>query len=362
MAHRGIAVSIPFLLALIAGDAWANKAVEIRMSRQGFNEQYERDVDEVALASQEKAIAWLVTFLKKYKGTRQEPILLSKLGDLQQQNATILFRLTHRSTKKVDPARFNRAVQATIATLTTLISKYPGFEEIPHAYYSRGKSFEEIGLIEKATHDYLHLVRTFPDSEDTVSAYMSLAEFAIQANDHAKAISHLVQVEKHPESPHYPFALYKLAWAHYNLKETPTALSYAERNIAFYNERLPVAGQAKTGDTTLNSDSALRDNTLQDLALFFFQGYEGKVPRYALQNALPYFKKIENGAPLGRILVRFSKLLRSHGHESDLGSFKDQVISSESERQESLDILLITFEMTIGFDARNRLRRLLFKK
>ena len=73
---------------------------------------------------------------------------------------------------------------------------------------------------------------TFPELEETSPAYLSLAEFAINANNHPLAITYLKELEKRPEDPHYPFALYKLAWSYYNIKDTAHAMSYAERQIA----------------------------------------------------------------------------------------------------------------------------------
>ena len=43
-------------------------------------------------------------------------------------------------------------------------------------------------------------------------------DFAMDENNHALAVSYFEPVEKFPEDPHYPFALYRLAWSHYNLK------------------------------------------------------------------------------------------------------------------------------------------------
>ena len=316
---------------------------EVTMQKAA-NEQYERDVDQVALYSQENAIAKLTILLKKYRGTSQEPVLLSKLADLQQQRSSIIFRISHgishHSKKGLDLARYTRSMNETISTLNALIGKYPNFDEISHAYFMRGKSYEEIKNVERATKDFLHLVKEFPDSEDAIGAYMSLADFAIEAQDHPRAITYLKEVEKHPEDTHYPFALYRLAWSYYNLKNIPTTLSYAERHIAYYNAKKEKT-EAQDLDT---SDQALKENTLLDLTVFYFEGYEEKLAQYQLPEALPYFKKIESGPVLGRMIQRFAKLLRSHSHEADLIAWKDRVLLTESERPESLDVLLTVYE------------------
>ncbi len=305
---------------------------EIKLSKANATEDQERQVDQVALHSQEQAIAKLNQLFKKYTGTSKEPVFLSKLADLQQQHATILFRIahskSHRSKKTLDLAPYHKMLNQSISSLDRLIAKYPGFEEIPHAYFLRGKAYEELGKKPEAGKNYLHLVHNYPNADESTSAYMSLAEFAIEANDHARAVTFLKEVEKRPEDPHFPFALYKLAWAHYNLKKIPEALSYAERQIKFYNDR-------KSRDETSslsNSDLALKENTLLDSAVFYFEGYEEKLPQYSNDMALSYFRNLEEGPILGKMLLRYAKLLRSHSHEADLTSWKNQVLSSASDR------------------------------
>jgi TolA-binding protein len=326
----------------------SNDSSEVRVAKAGV-EQMERDVDAAALSAQDLAISRLMTLLKKYQNNpAQEPILLSKLADIQQQKAAILFRLAHgnaaRSRKAIDYTQHRKELKASIGTLDRLISRYPDFEEIPHAWFLRGKAYEESEKKDDAGKNYLHLVRTFPNAEDTTSAYMSLADFAIDANDHARAIGFLKEVEKRPEDPHYPFALYKLAWSHYNLKNIPSALSYAERQIAFYDER-----RAKSeSDFNRESDNALRENMLLDVTVFYFEGYESKEGKYAVEEAMPYFQKLEKGPVLGKMLLRFAKLLRSHSHERDLMSWKERVLADFSDSPESLDVVILTYEFALN--------------
>src|SRR4051812_30006884 len=89
----------------------ASSAIEVKVAKPG-QEDYERQVDQVARASQEKAITKLSGLLKKYRGTHQEPTLLAKLAELQQQNAAILFRISHgtanKSGKALDLTRYNQ--------------------------------------------------------------------------------------------------------------------------------------------------------------------------------------------------------------------------------------------------------------
>lgn len=319
-------------------------AVDITSSTAA--EHHERNVDEVALLSQEVAISRLLVLLKKYKNSRQEAPLLSKLAELQSQKSSILFRLSHGGTKgKAGLTAYHESLNTAINTLTTLITKYPTSPEMPLAYYTRGKSYEELEKKTQAAQDFQFLVAQFPNSEQSSPAYMSLAEFAIEAGNHQVAINYLKEIEKRPEDPHYPFALFKMAWAYYNLKDVDRALSYAEKQITYYNTIEKANGTNKAGtDDPVTSDSALKENTLLDVAVFYFDGFEKDEGKYSLENALSYFKKLENGPILGKMMFRYSKLLRSRSMEKELVAWKNLVLSKEPNRAENLDIIMITYE------------------
>ena len=114
------------------------------------------------------------------------------------------------------------------------------------------------------------------------------------------------------------------------------------------------------------SDAALKENTLLDVTVFYLDGLEADPEKYSLGHAMEYFRKLDSGSragqkdpTLGRMLVRFAKLLRSHEHEKELIAWTNQVIAEEAGRQESLEVLLITYEhqMNARKPRRARLER-----
>ena len=325
---------------------------EVRVARAENSELYEREVDEVALSSQESAIAKLLVLLKKYHGMSQEPVLLSRLADLYQQNAAIRFRiahgLAHRSKRNLDLGAYKKAMTNSIQVLTQLIDRFPAHESLSHGLYLRGKAYEEVGTKGLASTDYTRLITEFPDAEEVVPALMALAQFSIDANQHPQAIAYFLKVEKHPEEPLYPFGLYKLAWSYYNLKDVPAALTYIRKHVEYYDTRL--VGLEGEGAEGQSSEAALRESSLLDSAVFFFEGFEQGKPAYATTEALPYFRSLTKSASphLGKILNRYAKLLRSHGHEDAMVQWKDQVLAQESARPESLDVLITVYEALLN--------------
>jgi TolA-binding protein len=361
--YRKLAIVCTWVAISAVGAQAAKNTSEVSVAKAVSNEQRDREVDQVALSAQDLAISRLGTLLKKHgrSGSGQEAVLLAKLAEIQQQKASIQFRLAHgaasRGGKKLDLNAHHKTLHQSIEALDRLIARFPNFEEIPHAYFLRGKAYEDIENKAKAGQNYLYLVKNFPNAEDSTSAYMALAEFAIQANDHARAIGFLKEVEKRPEDPQYPFALYKLAWSHYNLKRIAEALAYAEKQISFYNER---AKRTETNFVTA-SDVALRENTLLDVAVFYFEGYEQKNADYTVDKAMGYFVGLaedagvdgpasasNGGSVLGKMLLRFAKLLRSHSHEADLAGWKAKVLADRSRLPESLDVVILNYEYALN--------------
>ena len=338
-----IGVFLSFLIVCSSQSAWGTEA---QMEAQ------ERSVDSAALSAQEKSEAKLVTLLAKYRHTAQESIFLQKLALLQQQEAAMRFRIAHgsahRSQSQLDLGAYKSAMRRSITTLSEVISKFPSLDGISQSYFMRGKAYEEIGDNTLAAKDYNFLTTHYPDAEEAPASFMALAEFSITANNHAQAILFLNEVEKRPETPHYPFALYKLAWSYYNLKNVPQALSYMERNIHFYSAPLDASLDQSTA-----SNEAFLENALLDSTVFFLEGYEQKLPQYQVSEALTYFRKLGNQntvatALLGKMIYRFAKLLRAHGHEADLISWKNEIIAQEYKRPEALDVILTTFENQIN--------------
>lgn len=306
-------------------------------------EAQERQVDQAAWHSQQEAITRLSALLKKHRNSAQEPQLLSRLADLHSENAAILYRIAHgnahRTGKSVDLTQYKRSLKSAVSLLNELIGRFPSVTDLPHALLERARAQEELDQKQAARTDYLRILRSHSDANEVAPAAMALAEMAIAANAHDEAVRYLGEVESRPESPYYPFALYKLAWAHQNLGHVGNALAYAERHIRYLQARKPAPSE---------SELALMENTLQDAASFYLAAYKQDPSGYTLAKALPFFKKLESGPQLGRALVRFAKLLRANGNSVGLTEWRKRMLDSEGNRPESLEITLVQFDFEVN--------------
>lgn len=326
-------------------------------------EQFDRWVDVAAISSQRTAIKKLAELHKKYKNTPREAPILFRLAQAYVQSAGISFRLehgkAHMKQRALNLAQYRAEMTKAITAVNELLKKYPDFRDAGQALYIRGKAYEEIQDKPNARRDYLKVVHDYPELPEVLPAYMSLAGFAIEDNKHQEALGYLKEVEAVPGSAYYPFALYKSAWSHYNLGNYKMALSYLERHVTFYSNRIEKALQGRDPENTLeNSELAIRENSLNDMCLFYVEAFEKGVSGMHPTKAIDYFRRFEKGPHLGAMLLRVAKILRSHGREAELLTWRQEVLENEGHRPETVDVVMTTFEFFIGHGRYHRLPEL----
>lgn len=306
-------------------------------------EQLDRTVDRVALQSQQAAIGRLKELAARYTGSAQEPQLLARLAEAWQQDAAIRFRVAHgrahRSGGAPDLSGFNKSMKSSVEILDRLVKSFPQNPDLHEAYFLRAKAYDEMQAKVQAKADYNLLVTKFPQSSYASVSHMRLAEYAIDENEYNVAVAHLEAVEKRPDDAQYPFALYKLAWSHYNLNHVGRALGYLERHVEFYRkaiEKMPVA--------SATSESALIENSLMDFVLFHYEGYEKHHAGFEPSVAWDEFHRVEKGELLGRMLSRYARLLRAGGFEEPMLAWKERSLKEEIGRPESIDVVMTVFE------------------
>ncbi len=289
-------------------------------------EKRERNVDEAALTAQHSAAGTLQKMIAKVRNQPQEADYLFKLAEIQQQSASMDFRVgMGGTTAKSAPLKsFHSELRASIATLDRLLAKYPNSSNIAKATYMRGRAHHELGAVKLASRDYRQVVSAHASAPESIPAMMALADFASQAQRPQEAIPYLKSVERKTASPYYPFALYQLAWAHYSLRQIPSAMRYAEKLIQYYHAKI----QSQQAD---RADLALLENMYKDAPVFVFSGFESGRADLRAPQALAYFKKLDagKGTGLSTMLATYAKLLRSNDHARELRAFNAAVLASE---------------------------------
>lgn len=302
--------------------------------------------DMAALSIQSKGIAKLKKLLKLYRGTRQEPDLLNRLGDLYLESSGISFRISEGTSIQHKSPLYTDALKNGVATLTELIQKYPYHGYSPIAHFKRGKAYRELGLIELAKSDYLYLVQNQPNFEYLDSALMDLADFAQDANQHPDALGYLAQIEKMPGSDFYPIALHKAAWSHFNLTQYQQAIEKLSKETEFYFAKI------ETKDSGTTAEAAFLESAFNDLALFNFEAINKKQDFATVEQALATFKKIDKtGSYFGTVVTKFAKLLKAYTLTPELEQLKNQLIKKYRDLPETAEVALLLYQY--HFEKRN---------
>ncbi len=307
-------------------------------------ENWDRKVDRAALLSQEQAIAKFQALATKYKNDPRETAILIRLIEAQEVGANMEFRIGHgENVGKAttgNPVKYLERMKKVVETCSYTIAKYPNAQEMVRVYYARGYANSELKNIPAARRDYDFLTVKYSETPWAVRANMALAEFSIGEKDYRKAISYLKRIEAKPRESAYPLALYSMAWAHFNLNDIDTAMSYIQRNVLFYRSK-----RERSEKKTLSiTERALWEHSLRDAATFYFEGVDKIKGEYTIEEALPTFHKLEEGPYLGNMIALFAKLLRSRDRSADLEVWTELSLDAESDRPEALDVVMTNFE------------------
>jgi outer membrane protein assembly factor BamD (BamD/ComL family) len=301
------------------------------------SEAHERDVDQAALISQDQAASEAGALMKQYRGTEQEPLLLFRFAEIQQQSAEMKFRIAHKGGAG-DLSRYRDSMRQSIPALDRLIQVYPRNPDMARALYLRAKAHQETANVAAARRDYLRVGREFPAAPEAIPSWMALADIASDAGQYRDVLSCLAHVQSHPESAHYPYALYKSAWAHHNLNAPGAALEASRRLVAYFQ------GRARSSDELNASDRSLLESAQLDSAVFFFEGRSRGLPGYGHEQALSAFRALSatdaSGEVLGRICARYAKLLRAQDDEAGLASWRTLIAGNQPARADAIEVVV----------------------
>lgn len=306
-----------------------------------LTEKQDRAVDQVALQSLDRAAKKLRGLIAKYHHSSQEPVFLERLAEVNREASQIAFRLAHaQRSQEREIKTYHSLIEAQIQALNELIQGYPEYPKLDRAWFLRAKAYGELNQTAESRLNYLKVVQDYKGSSDLIPSYLALSEIATQNQNHREAISYLLPIESQPQSIYYPISLYRLGWAHYNLSHIPQALAYLEKQILYFNalrDRL-------SGVDFSASDAAIRETSLMDTVAFYYDACERKLEPYSFDAALSYFRRLEDGPLLGKLALRFGKLLRAHRQDRALIEWKNRLIKEEKQLPETLDVIALVLD------------------
>lgn len=132
-------------------------------------------------------------------------------------------------------AQATEARQAALRTYARLLQDYPDFQRRDEVLFSLAFGLEEMRQFDRARQVYFELIKAYPNSRFIPHAYLSFAEYYFGQGEMENAQRFYTKVTEFPpeQNPVYGYALYKQAWAAYNVEDFRGALGQFVRTIEF---------------------------------------------------------------------------------------------------------------------------------
>jgi len=149
-----------------------------------------------------------------------EPIYQAR----QSKNANRVRELQRR--QQQTQQELDRYRQEGIRTYATLVQDHPQYARMDEVLFSLAFALEEMREYDRARRVYYRLIRDYPQSKFVPHAWLAFAEYYFNNSEMREAMQFYEKVVQFPpsENPVYGYALYKSAWALYNLDDFRGAL------------------------------------------------------------------------------------------------------------------------------------------
>ena len=268
-----------------AANSKAPKTIEeelkLKAGDEPGNEVKALKTEMLVMRSEKQALDQLVKLNARHKGTRMEPEILFRLGEIYMRRArTERFFEIHRDSNQV--ARFApelvkqasevSQVKKAVAIYLDLEARFPRFRARDVVVFNTAYAYQQVGDDKKAEEQFKKLLNQHPNSPLVPDSLLSLGEIQYGRRQFASALDLFLKIKEHPQARVYPYGLYKAAWSKYNLQDGAGAMSLLEDVVQFGHAR------AKDGVNVAKLD--LRKEALGDLALFYS---EARKPETAVE-------------------------------------------------------------------------------
>jgi len=186
-----------------------------------------------------------------------------------------------------------------------LVNEYPKHPRTDAALYSLAKTLGRMGN-DNAVQYYRQLISSHPRSPLIPDAWLALGEFWFDKHKVDDAIDAYRNAMKFKDHPAYPYAVYKLGWAHFNSdgrneKETSENMRKA---VAAFKLVIKLSDREKDKERKTNLD--LRDEAIRDLIMVWAETED-------VDSAWTYFRTIGEQDSFYSMLERLGWIYSEQG-------------------------------------------------
>jgi TolA-binding protein len=184
-----------------------------------------------------------------------------------------------------------------------ILREFPEYMRLDEVLYylgkgamQQGKSSKDRQLMKEGENTLKRLVQSYPESDLIPKAYLALAEYYFEGNSlfYAK-INYEKIITNYKTSAMYNYALYKLAWVYYNLRELEKAIDTFKQVV----EEVSVGGESGA--------IQFREQALNDMIVVFSEMEEPD----AWEKARDYFVTVLPEKDAYKKLIRLADLIQA---------------------------------------------------
>ncbi len=290
----------------------------------------EQEFDLVAASSQKAAIDRLRKVIPQRRGAPDEADLVFALAELLFRSGDFKIQQSDETFRKEALQEFRESV----STFDRFESIAPRDSRIPQVLYMRGRAQLDLGQNDRSTHDFSTLATRFPKSQETKVSLPDLIELLMQAQKYDQVIQYFSLIQIEAKNPLSPILLRHLMWAQYKTGQLLPARLTMTRLLGLLQTR-------PDQDPTRIQIGKSSADLLPALTL---EGLSKKLPGFEIELTLQNFRRTLGPTFLGPAISSFALQLRAANRLADLEVFKNQVVTEESDRKESVEVVAFTIE------------------
>lgn len=252
-----------------AKDESVEQQLRFKEGDENGNEIKALKTELLVMRAEKKALAQLEMLLRKHKGTRLEPELLSRKAELFMRRArTERFFEIHKTSEQilssaptlVKDASEAKEIRRAIGIYEQIQREFPRYPSMDLVIFNNAYAYQQLGNDKAAEQLYVRLTTQHQDSVLVPDSYLAIGELNYNRKSFSTALTNFKKVRAYPQARVYPYSMYKAGWCYYNMQDASAGLRELEDVVKFGRQ---VAAQ------NLDSKLDLRNEALRDMALFF---------------------------------------------------------------------------------------------
>jgi tetratricopeptide (TPR) repeat protein len=264
--------------------------------------------------AENKAIDSLQNIIKKKKGSTEEADLWYRLAELYMRRSKsgrffdlqVAGKGKQLSSFPIPNEKGSDWIKKAIGVYSHIENDFKSYREMDSVLFNNAFAHQQVGKIKEAQGLYERMLARFPNSALVPDSLVALGELYYDQRKFTVAMDFLTRLEKHPDSRVFPYAMYKLAWTHYNLSDT----SKGVKRLLQVVEMSPAGADGEDHKNKQN----LRREALRDLTIFIGD----TTPADEL---VMVFAKITKDEEFGQAMTDLARLYDGHSRYKDMNIF-----------------------------------------